>query len=247
VNGVPSYREFAPPAALREWVSCLWVRVGSGPVLVLPDACTDLIWQQGLGAFIAGPDTGPAMNALAAGLVMTGVRLRPGAGGPLLGLPLSALLNQRAGVADIGTGLASDVARRASGDLDPAAALRVLADAVGRAAAGQPADPVAVSAARLLGQPGLRAEQAAARLGLSERQLRRRCQAAVGYGPATLRRVLRFRRFVSLIDAGPAAHDLARLAAEAGYADQPHLSRECARLAGLTPGALIAGRCASRG
>jgi hypothetical protein len=26
---------------------------------VLPDACTDLIWQSGVGAYVAGPDTGP--------------------------------------------------------------------------------------------------------------------------------------------------------------------------------------------
>ena len=73
-------------------------------------------------------------------------------------------------------------------------------------------------------------------LGLSERQLHRRCVAAVGYGPVLLRRVLRFRRFVSRIDAGGASGDLAGLAAEAGYADQAHLTRESRELAGLPPG-----------
>jgi AraC-like DNA-binding protein len=74
------------------------------------------------------------------------------------------------------------------------------------------------------------------------RQLRRRCHAVVGYGPKTLQRVLRFRRFVARLDAGPPngqdIHDLAALAALAGYADQAHLTRECRALAGLTPGAL---------
>ena len=56
--------------------------------------------------------------------------------------------------------------------------------------------------------------------------------------------MLRFRRFVSRIDAGPNAQkgpeflDLAALAADAGYADQAHLTRECGRLSGLTPAAL---------
>ena len=36
---------------------------------------------------------------------------------------------------------------------------------------------------------------------------------------------------------GPA--DLARAAADAGYADQAHLSRECRRLAGLSPSDVI--------
>jgi AraC-like DNA-binding protein len=73
--------------------------------------------------------------------------------------------------------------------------------------------------------------------------LRRRCQDAVGYGPKTLQRVLRFRRFVAQIDAAAGnpragAGDLATIAARAGYADQAHLTRECRRLAGLTPAAL---------
>ncbi len=57
------------------------------------------------------------------------------------------------------------------------------------------------------------------------RQLRRRCHAAVGYGPKTLQRVLRFRRFVSRIDAAPpagqSAHDLAALAAQAVTPTRP--------------------------
>jgi len=80
------------------------------------------------------------------------------------------------------------------------------------------------------------------RLGLGERQLRRRFADAVGYGPKTLQRVLRFQRFVALATGGePGGRpDLARLALEAGYADQAHLTRECRRLAGLPPAALLA-------
>ena len=66
--------------------------------------------------------------------------------------------------------------------------------------------------------------------------------AAVGYGPVLLRRVLRFRRVVSRIDAGGALDDLAGLAAEAGYADQAHLTRESSDLAGLPPAALTRDR-----
>jgi AraC-like DNA-binding protein len=93
----------------------------------------------------------------------------------------------------------------------------------------------------------------------------------VGYGPATLRRVLRFRRFVAWADAGHGAEapagrnrgavpdgggdpagggedlsgggeDLAQVAFALGYADQAHLTRECVRLAGVTPAALVATR-----
>ena len=74
-------------------------------------------------------------------------------------------------------------------------------------------------------------------LGIGDRQLRRRFLDAVGYGPKTLERILRFQRFLRLAqDDG----DLARLALDAGYADQAHLTRECTRLAGLPPAALLA-------
>ena len=66
--------------------------------------------------------------------------------------------------------------------------------------------------------------------------MRRRCHAAAGYGPKTLQRVLRFRRFVRRLDEG--AGDLTRIAYDTGYADQAHLTRECGRLAGLPPAAL---------
>ena len=59
--------------------------------------------------------------------------------------------------------------------------------------------------------------------------------------------MLRLRRFLALAEAG-ASTDLARVAAEAGYSDQPHLTRECADLAGLPPAALLArARCCLTG
>jgi AraC-like DNA-binding protein len=154
---------------------------------------------------------------------------------------MSELLNQRVDAADLGTGPATELARALPGSLAPAQALRMLARMTGVMTAEGPADPLAARAARMLRRPGARAEGIADRLDVSERQLRRRCQAAVGYGPATLRRVLRFRRFIAWADAG-APGDLATVAAELGYADQAHLTRECNRLAGLTPAALLAAR-----
>ena len=202
--------------------------------LVLPDGCTDLIWEQGRGAFVAGPDTGPVPTTMTAGTVMLGVRFRPSAGGPALGIPLSELRDQRVDLAD----LRPDHARRLSATLDPdTAAARALDVTAALVADGAP-DPAVTQAARLLRDPQARAEDVAADIGLSMRQLRRRCHAAVGYGPKTLQRVLRFRRFVSRIDACPDVLDLAAIAAEAGYADQAHLTRECGKLSGLTPAAL---------
>ena len=58
--------------------------------------------------------------------------------------------------------------------------------------------------------------------------------------PRTLARVLRFQRFLGAARSpNPGGRDLARLAAETGYADQAHLTRDSRRLTGLPPAALL--------
>lgn len=237
----PGYTEFAPGVAFKAGLHCLWVSVAPGcqaeAVQVLPDACTDLIWQSGVGAFVAGPDTGPAPTEWRPGTVLVGARFRPGAGGAALGVPLSEVLDQRVDADDL-----PGVPRgRLPGSLSPEEAMRRVAAIAAQMVTERPPDRLVLEATRLLGGPGARAELVAGQLGIGERQLRRRCQAAVGYGPRMLNRVLRFRRFVSRIDAGGDI-DLATIAAEAGYADQAHLTRESNELAGLTPAALARAR-----
>ena len=63
------------------------------------------------------------------------------------------------------------------------------------AAVGRRPDPILAAAAPRVGsgQVGGLAREFA----ISERQLRRRFHAAAGYGPGTLRRILRFRRFLA--------------------------------------------------
>ena len=242
----PGYREYAPPASLARAVSCLWVGVtpaaGAPPTRVLPDACTDLIWRGGSGVSLAGPDTGPVLAPVPPGTVLAGVRFRPGAGGAALGLPLSALLDQQLHTGALRTGLpggrGASLVTQVHGGLAPEEAMHRLVRLTGEMVAGAPPDPLVAEAAQQLSRPGARVGLVARHLGISERQLHRRCMAAVGYGPVLLRRVLRFRRVVSRIDAGGALTDLAGLAAGAGYADQAHLTRESQDLAGLPPVAL---------
>jgi len=243
----PGYRELPPPAALRESVSCLWVAVvppgQQRSTVVLPDACVDLIWERGTGVYVAGPDTGPAPVTSSPETVMAAVRFAPGAAGAALRVPMSELLNQRVDVSDLGRGPAQSLARLLPESMSQYEALATLIKMAGLLTTEGPADPLVAEAARLLRDGPIQAERVAAGLAVSERQLRRRCQTAVGYGPAMLRRVVRFRRFVSWADAG-APGGLADAATRFGYADQAHLTRECAQLAGLTPAALAAARAA---
>lgn len=82
--------------------------------------------------------------------------------------------------------------------------------------------------------------------GWSERQWQRACQAELGVGPKLLHRLVRLHGSTCTIDAaaaGEAAHGavLAHVAAQAGYADQAHMSREYRDLAGCAPGTLRGG------
>jgi AraC-like DNA-binding protein len=247
----PDYREWRPAPGLEGLLACTWAgRFGDDGTpytdTVLPDACMDLIWD-GERLFVAGPDTGPAPIARRPGGVFAGLRFRPGLAPTVLGVPAVALLDQRVDAAEVWRDLDSRVADRLAGADSLRAAAAVLEEAVidRLPAAASPDRLVAGTVAALQAHPGggVAVAELAERLGVSERQLHRRCTAAVGYGPKVLDRVLRFRRFLHLVALPPAAGrppgGLAGLAAAAGYADQSHLTRECGRLAGTTPARLL--------
>jgi AraC-like DNA-binding protein len=206
-----------------EHVACVWVRDPAPHdrlQRVLPDACVDVVLV-GDRLVVAGPQTTARVVAIPAGTASMGVRFRVGAAGAALGLPAADLLDATVGVDELwGDGLAERV-------LETATPLRELVFAVRERVDREP-DPLVRAAAT--GTP----REA---LGIGDRQLRRRFADAVGYGPKTLERILRFQRFLAL---ARGERDLARLALEAGYADQAHLTRECSRLAGLPPAALLA-------
>lgn len=230
LNETDVYREFAPPEYLRDSIACFWIRRGDGgTVRVLPDACTDIVWLAGVGAIVAGPDTGPSFSSTGAGQLIVGARFLPGAGGVALGLPLDEVRDHRVPLADLGL----DPRQQLSGDLEPLDALAAVSTAATRMAATGPPDRAAQAATVSLLDPRQRVDRLAADLGWSERQLRRRCLAAVGYGPKILQRILRFRRFLAADRT-----EIGRAALDAGYSDQAHLTRECRRLTGLSPSRL---------
>jgi AraC-like DNA-binding protein len=213
------YREL--PQTHRH-VACIWLRDPEPTARtrrIVPDACADVVWT-GAQLVVAGPATGPKMASVPAGAAAFGVRFRVGAAGAALGLPASELLDLTVPLEDVWGADAAAVEDAAASE-----GPRGLARAVTARIAAEP-DAAVRAAAR--GTP----------VGVGERQLRRRFADAIGYGPRTLERVLRFQRFLALAQTGVAP--LARLAIEAGYADQAHLTRECTRLAGLPPAALLA-------
>lgn len=229
------YRSVRHPA-LRPVVSTFWSTGVPKPVRVvrvLPDAAVDIVVEGGR-VRVAGPDTQPSVERLTGGRVL-GVQLWPDAVPAVLGVPAAALLNSRVDLVDLwgsaGEELADQVRAARSGlhivDLIERALLRridlqLMVPAVG----------------------GLRAHLASGRrldlrrLGVSERQLRRRCVAAYGYGPRLLTRVMRFQVAVDQLRSRNLS--LAQVAVEAGYVDQSHLAHDVGEFSGMTPRGLRA-------
>jgi AraC-like DNA-binding protein len=225
-----TYCEFAPPPRLAASIACLWTRhtTAPGAHLIVPDGCIDLVATP-RGLVVAGPDTGPVPTAVHPGETLFGLRFRPGAAAPVLGWPAHELRDRRTPVEE----LWGSAAR-------PVASLHELIEAVARRDAPPP-DPIVRAAVHALAR-GRLVGDLPEELHLSERQLRRRFHASVGYGPKVLARVLRLQRMLAL--APGAADNLARLAAEAGYADHAHMAGETVALTGLAPRALLDDRFA---
>ncbi|PSD48929.1 transcriptional regulator, partial [Stenotrophomonas maltophilia] len=152
-----------------------------------------------------------------------------------LGLPLAEIIGQAVPLADLKGAWASKAAA-SIGDTAPAQRLQRMAHCLqqhmGASALDTPAQRAhALFQALAIGDATL--DALAARLSLSPRSLRRFSQSQFGYGTKTLERILRLQRFLRHSRALP-QHSLAMLAAEAGYADQAHLSREARELSGMT-------------
>jgi AraC-like DNA-binding protein len=246
VAGESSYVEHAPTPAFAAFIWSVWIQqVGDRPLAQRyePHGGAEVRCLLGEAPRLLGPLTASTYQEIPAGGTVVGVRLRPGVLDGLVGLPADELLDQDVAGRDIWRDLA-----RVEDQLGEAATPRAALDELQSFVAhrtGEP-DPLVDEAVRHL-MPWHSSGPATlpALLSISERQLRRRCRAAVGVGPKELHRILRLQGFVARVRAsidrpGPPDVALARWAVEAGYHDQAHLSRECRRLLGVTPGEYLA-------
>ncbi len=239
------YREWPVAPALREHLACLWVaryaQSGRPHVeRVIPDGCMDLLFTGGR-LLIAGPDTRGVEVPPRAGAVVVGVRFRPGVAPTVLRVPACHLVDARVEASEVLGDRAHALADALRETRSSREAAAVLGGEVGAwIARAEPPNRAVAGAVALLREPrgpDLSVGRLAATLGVGERRLRRSCDDALGYGPKMFERISRLRRFVAAAAAaGP--ESLAELALAAGYADQPHLTRECRALTGVTPAAL---------
>lgn len=211
------------------------VPADAGTLRVLPDAAIDLVFADGR-LVVAGPDTVACLETLPAGRPVLGFQLRPGAVAGALGVPASALRDQRVDVSDLwgadGRDLADAMAE--AGAAGPAAE-RLERFLVRRTSGFAPDGLAGAILTQLRAGRGVATDA----LGLGDRQLRRRCVASFGYGMRTLARIVRFQSAVELLADRPAV-PLSDAAAALGYVDQSHLTHEIGAFSSLTPRALRA-------
>jgi AraC-like DNA-binding protein len=245
--GGQTYRERRPAPELAGRLSCVWVQevpLGAEPYAhrTVPNGGVELYCQVGSLPRLVGPQTGPTMEVLAPGTTVVGVRFRPGAAPSVLGMPATELVDLAVGADELWGDAALALGERIAASASPQEAAGALErEILARTLVTEDPDPIATEAVRhLLPWQVSEVTSLTTSLYISERQLRRRCLAAIGLAPKALHRMLRFQGFLAL--AGQREHpsgELALLAAEAGYADQSHLTRESMRLSGLPPRALL--------
>jgi AraC-like DNA-binding protein len=242
------YRELTPPAHLASYLRCLWTETTSDRpehpgVLVLPDGCIDIVWIAGAPPAVAGPATRPVFPSIPLGSTLVGMRFHPGMASSALGVPANELENLDLPLSELwGNELARPPGRFDESGLPRDGFEAMQALLTRRLATVGPGDELVKAAAGwVVRHPGSGLGRLAELTGLSDRQLRRRFESAVGYGPKTFQRIVRFQRWLKLTRSTPVEQrKLTDLAAAAGYADQSHLTREVVRLAGRAPAALLA-------
>lgn len=240
------YRESRPHPALARHVRCTWTSVidedpAAAARRIVPDGCIDVLWRADVGLLVEGPATQANVARLVPGTAVVGIRFQPGMAPSLLGVAATELRDRSVPLGDV-WGAAGRALTEQLKSLPPQSGAAALETAfLGRlAGALDPDDAVLVAIRRLDGEPALSVGELGTSLGVSTRHLLRRFGDRVGYGPRTYGRVARFQRFLRSVGQSRSRYwSLADLAAEAGYADQAHLSRECRDLAGLPPGRFL--------
>lgn len=228
------YCTYPVPPLLRPWVSALWTLDSSGagwveyiwptlePDLVFPGSPYRRDGERISAPCLDGVGLRPRTYQHDGADRLTGVKLMPGA--------LQTLL--RPGAPRAAQELGGEALSGVWGDPDPALRLQHVIGWLHRHI--DPSQPPLEEAIRVLCGCS-RVVEAAERLGVSVRTLRRHTVAAVGMTPKEIQRLARFRRSAARLDQEHHRHGFGLVVGAAGYADQAHFSRECRRLTGQPP------------
>jgi AraC-like DNA-binding protein len=214
------------------------------PVMLLPpDPATTVVWRLTAtgdsDVLVAGPRTRASYQEGKDLPVCVRLRIRPGRVMQLLGVAADELVDQVVPLTDLWGSAADRLdAELAAHRDDPDRIVDLLASRLAtKAPAGMPGRfDLIVEAAREL-EAGSAVREAAERVGVSERYLRRVFIQAVGVSPKHFARIARVRTLLT-----KPRKSWSATAADAGYFDQSHLVAEFRSIMRVTPGAFEAGR-----
>lgn len=189
------------------------------------------------GSFAAGLYAGPVIIESRGGAACVQVNFTPLGARRFFGLPLSELTDRMVDLRDTlgqeGVSLRERLGNAPGWSARFDLAEVFVAERVSRLP-GVRAE-IAWAYGHILGSGGrTRIAALAGEIGWSRKHLAAEFTDAVGLGPKTLSRIVRFNRALRL----SATQDWADIAADCGYADQAHLAREFRQMAGHAPTAL---------
>ncbi|PKW12362.1 AraC-type DNA-binding protein [Streptomyces sp. 1222.5] len=193
--------------------------------------------RQQLGSVVAGPGLGSAGAVRARGenVECVQVRLSPVIAGAILGTSPAELDGVVVSLDDL-WGRAASRIREQLGEVSAWQDRFALTDSLlaRRQEDGPPVDPeVAWAWHRIVAGRGLaRVDDLAAEVGWSRKRLWSRFRSQLGLPPKRAAKLVRFDHAAHRLVAG---EGVARVAADAGYADQSHLHREVVEFTGATP------------
>lgn len=256
MSQVVRYREFRPPGTLRRHVRCVWhlaLDGGSGHVeTIYPDGCCELIahrkspmqacsaasgWRQQERCLFAAQQRSAIRLTANEDAECLGVRLQPAASAVFLKKSPADLRDRIVDLSGIDAEFAGRffvAATRAEVETSVASICALLE----AHAPAWPIDARIEDAARTLEVCGGASPIAPliAASGMSERSFQGTFKDEVGLSAKEFARILRLQATIRMLDDGGGS--MADLAAERGFADQAHATREVRRITGTTPARL---------
>ena len=240
-------RPLAVPAALRPWLTGIgripFLDDLAEPFTHIPQAETTVVIRAERSGrrdvAVVGPRTRATYKRAEESAACQRLRLAPAAVRPLLGVDAVELTDRVRPLADFPGPLAGFEDRLLHSTPDEA--LNILEDALPHALSDVPEHQrrrrLLEAATAVLAERSIPVPEVAARLAISERQLRTLFATGIGLSPKQFARIGRIRRV--LADAGP--DPLATTAAIHGYYDQSHMTAEFRILMGTAPSAYFRG------
>jgi AraC-like DNA-binding protein len=235
---------YAPDPGLAGHVDSYWtldVECPPATVSVVADGLVDLTFQLGTSpaAWVTGPLPGSEVYRHERPVSLLGASLRPGAALPVLGVSVASLPAEWSPLSTVVGPVAAELAGRLAREPTTAQRLAVLDTFLAARLGATRADGrIGTAIGAVLATDGAVPVAALAReASTSPRNLGRLFDEWVGMSPKRFARIVRVQAVLRRLGGEPDA-DLARVAAELGFADQAHLTREVRALAGTTPGRL---------